>query len=78
MDEASERLQRLVRSVAENPRHIRALIRADRLMVALILNKPELFPDGEFTILQAVEHLGDELVRTAIEVEKATARDMED
>ncbi len=78
MDEAIERLKRLVRSVAEDPRHIRKLILADRLMVALILNKPELFPDGEFAILQAVEHLGDELVRTAIKVEKASARDMDD
>ena len=40
----------------------------ERLAVALILDGVDLFVDGDFTILQAVDYLGDDWVRLALEV----------
>ena len=37
----------------------------------LVLNKTELFPKGDYTILQAVDRLGEEWLAAAILVQKA-------
>ncbi len=50
----------------------------ERLAVALILDRRDLFVDGEFTILQAVAYLGDEWVKLALEVQSAWGREVED
>ena len=73
-DEA-RRLYDVSRWVIEKPRRIRELQLLDRLAVALILDRREFLPDGEFTMLQAVEYLGEERVKTAIAVEKALLLD---
>ncbi|MBX9682334.1 MAG: hypothetical protein K2X41_00965 [Hyphomicrobium sp.] len=74
MTDMSDRRQRLVRmaaSVVEASERIKLLPLKERLAVALILNRPQLFPEGDFTILQAVAFLGEEWVKLAIEAEKA-------
>ncbi len=38
----------------------------------------EFLPDGEFTVLQAVDHLGEERVKVAIAVERALILDHDD
>lgn len=73
-----DRLRNVARAVIEQPRRIRQLALADQIAVALILDRREFLPDGEFTILQAVEWLGEERVRTAVAVEKALMRDGDD
>lgn len=75
MTDMSDRCQRLVRmaaSVVESTERIKLLPLKEQLAVALILNRPQLFPDGDFTILQAVAFLGEEWVKLAIEAEKAS------
>lgn len=65
------RLQALARSVIEAPSRIRKLAQRDQVAIALILDRREFLPDGEFTMLQAVHHLGEQQVRIAIAVERA-------
>lgn len=69
--EEGVRLRALAKSVIDRPRNIRILERQDQLLVALILDRREFLPDGEFTTLQAVERLGWERIKIAVAVERA-------
>lgn len=75
LSDEARRLRDIARSVIEKPRRIRSLQLLDQLAVALILDRREFLPNGEFTMLQAVEYLGEERVKTAIAVEKALVID---
>lgn len=71
LSDEGRRLRDAAKSVIEQPRRIRKLALLDQLAVALILDRREFLPDGEFTMLQAVNYLGEERVKVAIAVEKA-------
>jgi len=71
MNNEASRLRDVAEQVIEHPTKIRELDLLDRLAVALILDRRAFLPDGEFTILQAVDCLGPERVAIAIAVEKA-------
>ena len=71
MSDRCKRLVRMAEAVVEDTERIRLLPLKERLAVALILNRPQLFPGGEFTILQAVAFLGEDWLKAAIEAEKA-------
>ncbi len=72
------RLKILAKAVIERPRQIRQLALSDQLAVALILDRREFLPDGEFTMLQAVAYLGAERVKAAIAVERSLMCDIDD
>lgn len=71
LSDEARRLRDVAKSVVEQPRRIRKLELLDQLAVALILDRREFLPDGEFTMLQAVNYLGEERVKVAIAVERA-------
>lgn len=75
LSDAARRLRAIARTVVEQPRRIRELELLDQLAVALILDRREFLPGGEFTMLQAVDYLGEERVRLAIAVEKILMRE---
>ena len=78
LGDEGRRLWDIAKSVIELPRRIRTLPLLDQLAVALILDRREFLPDGEFTVLQAVHHLGEERVKAAIVVERALMLDHDD
>lgn len=78
LQERCRRLLRLVERVTDRPQRIEMLPLEERLAVALVLNRPEFFPDGDFTILQAVAHLNGEWLAAATAAEKALAARMEE
>lgn len=78
LSDDGRRLRDIAKSVIELPRRIRTLALLDQLSVALILDRREFLPDGEFTVLQAVNHLGEERVKVAIAVERALMLDHDD
>ena len=65
------RLKEVAKAVIEQPRRIRQLPMLDQLALALILDRRDFLPDGEFTTLQAVDHLGEDRMKIAIAVERA-------
>ncbi len=77
MKELCARLIHLTDTVAEAPKRICTLPLKERIAVGLLLNTNQLFPAGEFTILQAVEYLGADWLKVAIEAERATMMTME-
>ena len=78
LSDEGRRLWDIAKSVIELPRRIRTLALLDQLAVALILDRREFLPDGEFTVLQAVNHLGEERLKAAIAVERALMLDSAD
>lgn len=78
LDAEGRRLLDMARSVAERPCRIRDLDLLDQLAVALILDRREFLPDGEFTTLQSVHRLGAERVGVAVAVERALMLHFED
>lgn len=70
LSEEGRRLLHIARWVVEQPPRIRKLDLLDQLTIALILDRREFLPDGEFTMLQAVDRLGDDRIRAAIAVER--------
>lgn len=81
LTDAERRLNRLADKVVECPypvRRIGMLSLEERLAVALILDRRDLFVDGDFTILQAIEFLGPEWVRMATAVQRVGMHEMED
>lgn len=71
MSERCQKLSRWAKAVIERPSRIRMLPTREQLAVALVLNRPDLFRDGEFTILQAVNYLDADWLAAATAVERA-------
>lgn len=78
LSDERRRLRDIARSVIELPRRIRTLALLDQLSIALILDRREFLPDGEFTMLQAVDRLGEDRIRVAIAVERSLMLDHDD
>ena len=57
MDDIGERIERLIRRVEVDPQSIGMLSVGERLAVALVLDRKDLL--GDFTMLEAVERLGE-------------------
>ena len=71
MTETGRLIGRKVEMVKADEAQIGVLSTGERIAVALVLNKTELFPKGDYTILQAVDRLGEEWLAAAILVQKA-------
>jgi hypothetical protein len=57
------------RAFAHNENHIAALSPAERIAVALVLDRPDLIEDG--TLLESIERLGPEWTRGALDVQRS-------
>ena len=78
--ELAARIARMVAAVQADEAHIGVLSTGEAIAVALVLDRQDLFPharmvNGEqvpgYTMLEAVDRLGDEWLRAAIAVQKA-------
>ena len=58
-------------AVEKDEAQIGVLSTGEAIAVALVLDRPELFPKGDYTILEAIDRLGDEWLRAALAVQKA-------
>ena len=65
------RIARMVAAVEAEPEHIGVLSTGERIAVALVLDRPALFPRGGYTILEAVDRLGADWLRAATAVQKS-------
>jgi hypothetical protein len=67
-DRDVRRLNELVERVERNERLIGVLSTGETIAVALVLNRPDLLPEGYTHVLHAVERLDDPWLTAAIEV----------
>jgi hypothetical protein len=71
MSDAADRILYMVEAVHADERRIGVLSTGEQLAVALVLDRPDLFPHGGYTMLEAVERLGAEWFRAALAVQRA-------
>ena len=71
MTDTGRAIGRKVEMVKRDPAQIGVLSTGERIAVALVLDRPDLFPHGGYKILEAVDRLGDEWLQAAIIVQKA-------
>ncbi len=64
-------LKGFARNVMADERHIGVLSTGERIAVALILDRVDLFPHGGYTVLEAVNRLGQEWTQAAFRVQRA-------
>lgn len=76
--ERHQKLARWAKVVSERPSRIYMLPLQEHIAIALILNRAELLPHGEFTILQAINTLEAEWLAAATQVERSLMLDIED
>jgi hypothetical protein len=58
-------------AVEEDEREIGVYSTGEQIAVALVLDRSELFPQGGYAILEAVERLGTEWTRAALQVQRS-------
>jgi transcriptional regulator with XRE-family HTH domain len=68
--EIIERILEMTRSVRASETTIGVLSNGEQIAVALVLNKPELFPHGGYTILEAVDWLGPDWTAAALKAQR--------
>jgi CubicO group peptidase (beta-lactamase class C family) len=74
--DAAERILKLVDAVRADERRIGVFSTGESLAVALVLDRPDLFQQGNgYTMLEAVERLGTEWFRAALLVQRAVPED---
>lgn len=71
LDDTARAIGRKVEAVKADPASFGVLSTGERLAVALVLNRFDLLAEQKYTMLEAVERLGDEWLRSAILVAKA-------
>ena len=71
LQDTTERIESMVRAVEADPEHIGVLSTGEKIAVALVLDRVDLFPRGNYTILEAVDRLGPDWLRAAIAAQKA-------
>ena len=68
--EIVEEILRKVRAVRASEERIGVYSTGEQIAVALVLNKPELFPHGGYTILEAVDRLGPDWTAAALKAQR--------
>ena len=71
LDDTARAIGRKVEMVKADPVAFGVLSTGERLAVALVLNRFDLLADQKYTMLEAVDRLGDDWLRSAILVAKA-------
>ncbi len=64
-------LKGFARMVRADERRIGVLSTGERIAVALVLDRTDLFPHGGYTVLEAVDRLGREWTAAAFRVQRA-------
>jgi hypothetical protein len=67
-DRTVHRIGDLVQQCEGNERSIGVRSTGEAIAIALVLNRPDLLPDGYTHVLHAVDRLGDDWLKAAIEV----------
>jgi len=65
------RIARMVEQVRDDEKSIRVLSTGEQIAVALVMDRKDLFPHGGYTMLEAVDRLGDEWLKAAFKVQRA-------
>ena len=68
--EIERRIAAMVAMVAKDTHHMGVLSTGEQIAIALVLDRTELFPHGGYTILEAVERLGAEWTKAALQVQR--------
>jgi hypothetical protein len=68
--EIERRIAAMVAAVEKDGRRIGVYSTGEQIAVALVLDRSDLFPHGGYTILEAVERLGSEWTRAALQVQR--------
>lgn len=68
---AEKRIAEIVADVKDDQAGIKAYSTGEQIAVALVLDRPDLFPHGGYTILEAVNRLGPEWLQAAFNVQRA-------
>jgi hypothetical protein len=76
LDATVQTIMRLAEAVRADPERRGVLSTGEYIAVAMVLDKPEWLKEvrGKYTMLEAIERLGDEWTRAAIVVQKAMDR----
>jgi hypothetical protein len=68
-------IERLAQRVAEDESRIGVLSTGEFIAVALVLERYDLLKEAKYTMLEAVNRLGEEWLAAAIEVQRSSWRD---
>jgi hypothetical protein len=68
---ATERIRAMVDQVKADEGSIGVLSTGEQIAVALVLDRKDLLPHGGYTILEAVNRLGPEWTRAALDVQRS-------
>jgi hypothetical protein len=69
-EEIANRIAIMVEAVEADEDVIGVYSTGEQIAVALVLDKPNLFPHGGYSILEAVERLGPEWFKAALAVQR--------
>jgi hypothetical protein len=64
------RIAAMVAAVARDERELSVFSTGERIAIAFVLDRPDLFPHGGYTMLEAVERLGPEWTKAALQVQR--------
>jgi hypothetical protein len=70
MSTTIEKIRSLTRAVSRDEQSFGVLSTGEQIAVALVLNKPEWLKKLHWTMLAAVDRLGDEWFRAALDVQR--------
>lgn len=68
--EIERRIATMVAEVENDPRRISVFSTGERIAIALVLDRTELFPHGGYTMLEAIQRLGVDWTRAALRVQR--------
>jgi hypothetical protein len=74
LDATAQTIMRLAEMVKRDPKQRGVLSTGEYLAVAMVLNKPSWLKEDDYTMLEAIDRLGDEWTKAAIIVQKAMDR----
>lgn len=71
MNETATRIARMVEAVRRDEAHIGILSTGESIAVAMVLDRKDLFPNGGYSMLEAVNRLGPEWTQAALLVQRS-------
>lgn len=71
MNDIEARIAHMVESVEQDEARIGVLSTGEQIAVAMVMNRMDLLPRGYSTMLEAVERLGADWFRAALQVQRS-------
>jgi hypothetical protein len=71
MTDIERRIARMVDAAEKDEAAIGVFSTGEQIAVALVLDRQDLLPHGGYTMLEAVERIGPEWLRAALQVQRA-------